>query len=308
MLETTPLASQQPAAPDRPDPSKSLVILDTDIGYDPDDFVALAIAARTVDDLAVITADETQGRRARLARCALDALDRHDVPVITGIDLGGNHRFVMHDHPCPPPRRPDDAVNIVDELLDAVAGVCERTSGPIVWVGMGPMTNLALVLCSFPDLADRLSVVQMGGWLDHYRDKTRASHNLHTDTSSAGLALRAIRSPRLVLSDFTNSPHIDITTDSALVRHLRSTTATAWQRLLAANFQAWFTRRSGSWMHDPLTLSAALDRRFVAFRTERIRIARDARLYRDPHGRPLDVACAVDYPEFLAWMHETLLR
>ncbi|QBS41328.1 nucleoside hydrolase [Nocardia sp. CS682] len=301
---------QQPATSLQPDecPGKSLVILDTDIGYDPDDFVALALAARTVPDLAVVTADETLGRRARLARRALDALDRPEVPVITGVDFGGSHRFVMEDHPCRPPAGRDERGDAVTGLIDAVAGVCESTTGPIFWVGMGPMTNLALIVSSLPDLADRLIVTQMGGWLDHYRDTTRATHNLHTDTSSAGLALRAVQNPRLVLSDFTNSPHIDVTAESALLRHLRSETATEWQQLLAANFRAWFARRSGSWMHDPLTLSAALDLAFVSFRPERIRIARDARLYRDPHGRPIDVACAVDYPEFLEWMHETLLR
>ncbi|WP_194834884.1 nucleoside hydrolase [Nocardia sp. XZ_19_369] len=312
MSDTASLPAQpnvETRSSNRPDEcaGKSLVILDTDIGYDPDDFVALALAARTVPDFAVVTADETRGRRARLARRALDCLDRRAVPVITGIDLGGD-RFVMDDHPRQRPNRHNGLVNSVDALLDTVTALCETTTGPIFWVGMGPMTNLALILSNRPDLADRLVVTQMGGWIDHYRDKTRASHNLRIDTASAGLALRTIQYPRLVLSDFTNSPHIDITADSMLLRHLRSATATEWQQLLAANFEGWFTRRSGSWMHDPLTLSAALGMRFVAFCTERIRIERDARLHRDPHGRPIDVACAVDYPEFLEWMHETLLR
>ncbi|WP_378733310.1 nucleoside hydrolase [Nocardia brasiliensis] len=284
------------------------MILDTDIGYNPAGFVALAIAAHTVPDLAVITADETRGRRARLARRALDSLGRHEVPVITGIDLGGEHRFVMDDDLGQPPAGRDDMVDAIESLIDAVARVCATTSGPIFWVGMGPMTNLFTILTNFPDLADRLVVTQTGGWLDHYRDKTRASHNLHTDPPAAGLVLRAVQNPRLVLSDFTNSPHIDITADSALLRHLRSATATEWQRLLAANFQTWFAHRSSSWMHDPLTLSAALDLAFVTFCPEWIRIERDARLYRDPHGRSIDVACAVDYEGFLEWMHKSLLR
>ncbi|WP_330251433.1 nucleoside hydrolase [Nocardia sp. NBC_00565] len=291
-------------------PLNGLVILDTDIAYDPDDFVALAIAARTLPDLAVITADETRGRRAQLARRALDSMGRHDVAVIAGIDLGGEHRFLMDGYLDQPPSQPDDTpghaddlTNAVDGLVDAVTRLCTTTTGPIFWIGMGPMTNLAVVLSSVPDLAERMVVTQMGGWLDCYRDKTRASHNFHTDPVSAGLALRLIRMPRLVLSDFTNSSTIEVTNDSAMLRRLRSSTAPEWARLLAANFDAWFLRRSGSWMHDPLTLSAALGLPFVTFRPERIRIERDARIYRDPDGRAMQVTCNVDYARFLEWMH-----
>ncbi|MFX0574639.1 hypothetical protein [Nocardia nepalensis] len=86
-----------------------LIILDTDIGYDPDDFVTLIIAAQSVANLAVVTADETRGRRAELARHVLDLMDRSDVAVIPGIDIGGEHRFVMDEfidrptEPTPPP-------------------------------------------------------------------------------------------------------------------------------------------------------------------------------------------------------------
>jgi inosine-uridine nucleoside N-ribohydrolase len=169
---------------------------------------------------------------------------------------------------------------------------------------MGPMTNLAAVVSYEPHMAERVTVTQMGGWLDHYRDTSRASHNFHTDPASAGLALRVTRKPRLVLSEVTNSPHIRVTPEWALLRNLRSSTTAPWAHLLTANFDAWFTRRPGSWMHDPLTLSAALGLPFVTFTSERIRIAPDARLYRDPDGHLMDVACAVDYDAFLEWMHE----
>ena len=57
------------------------LIIDTDIGGDPDDTLALAAAALTVPELAlVITCDETgppaPGQRARLARALLDLAGR----------------------------------------------------------------------------------------------------------------------------------------------------------------------------------------------------------------------------------------
>ncbi|MET8779475.1 nucleoside hydrolase [Nocardia sp. NPDC004654] len=291
------------------DPTDALVILDTDIGYDPDDLVALVIAARTVPHLAVVTADETRGRRARLARQLLDLMDRTDVPVIGGLDLGGEHRFLADQGPGAP-RHPDTAgeelTDRIDQLNDDIARLCTTATRPIRWVGMGPMSNLSAVLTHVPDMAERLAVTQMGGWLDHYRDKTRASHNFHTDPTSAGVALRVLRTPRLVLSEHTNSPLIRVTPEWALVRRLSEPTAPAWASLLAAHFSMWFTRRPGSWMHDPLTLSAALDLPFVTFGREPIRIGRDARLHRDPNGRPIEVSLEVDYDGFLDWMHEAV--
>lgn len=51
-----------------PAPSTAPLILDTDIGGEPDDALALAIAAGLPSLALVITSDESGGRRARLAR------------------------------------------------------------------------------------------------------------------------------------------------------------------------------------------------------------------------------------------------
>ncbi|WP_051023343.1 nucleoside hydrolase [Nocardia pneumoniae] len=307
MFDDPPPPGEQTSTPQRrfdASPMDGLVVLDTDLGWDPDDFVTVVIAARTIPNLAVVTADETHGRRALLARHVLDLLDRPDVPVITGIDIGGAHRFLINDDFGELDQHPYDVTAAADHLVDAVAQLCATTAGPIRWVGMGPMTNLTALLTYTPDLAERLMVTQMGGWLDRYRDKTRASHNFRTDPVSAGLALRALHAPRLVLSDYTNCNIIQITRKWALLHRLQSPTAPAWAQLLATHFEAWFGWRAGSWMHDPLTLSAALGLPFVTFRPERIRIARDARLYRDPNGRLMEISCAVDYDSFLDWLHE----
>ncbi|MET8801028.1 nucleoside hydrolase [Nocardia sp. NPDC004568] len=183
---------------------------------------------------------------------------------------------------------------------------CERSSGPVTWVGQGPMTNLASVVHAEPGLADRIQVTQQGGWLDRYRDKTRASHNLRLDPVAAGVALRTVVRPRLLLSDFTGVDDITIGRDSFLYGLLTAPGNLEWARWLAVGLARWFDLGKPSRMHDPLALSAALGLPFVEFQDCRVRIEPDARLYRDPEGRILKVATDVAYGSFMAWLVETL--
>jgi len=293
------------AAPVTSAPDRRIVVLDTDIAHDPDDAVMVALAARLVpesDHVVVLTADETGGRRARIARRLLDLMDRPDVTVVPGRDLGGD-RFVMDHHlhhTTPQPRY---------DVVDTITTTCALYPGPVTWIGCGPMSNLADVLVIAPELSERIIVTQMGGWLNplRYRNPHKSSHNFHTDTHSAGLALRLASRPRLVLSEHTGVPEMLITAESALYRQLAAPNAPAWAQLIVANFDAWFARRpGGSWMHDPLALSAAVGAPFVTFGTRRVRIAHDARLCLDVQGREMKVSSEVDYPAAMAWILDTL--
>jgi inosine-uridine nucleoside N-ribohydrolase len=279
-----------------------VVVLDTDLAYDPDDVTNLIAAARLVRRLVVITADEVRGWRARATRAVLDSIGRGDVPVIAGIDLGSD-RFVLDPEVCQAFPQPPSI-----DLIDGVTGICESTSEPVIWVGCGPMTNLAEILTATPDLAEQLLVTQMGGWLDpaRYRNPHKASHNFHTDERSAGVAMRMCHHLRLVLSEHTGVPETLVTSDSPLYRRFAAPDAPAWATIPAANFDAWFARRPGSWMHDPLTLAAALGLPFVTFRDERVHIARDARLHRDPRGRNIPISDTVDYPSYMSWLTDTV--
>lgn len=281
---------------------RQTVVLDTDLLFDPDDVTNLIAAARTIQHLVVVTADEVGGWRARAARGVLDAIGRTDVPVIEGVDLGNDQLILdpqTRDELPQPPKI---------DLVDGIRDICDNTSEQVIWVGCGPMTNLAEILESTPDLAEQLLVTQMGGWLDptRYRNPDKASHNLRIDERSAGVALRMCHHLRLVLSEHTGVPQTRITRDSLLYRRFAAPDAPAWATMAAANFDGWFTHRTGSWMHDPLTLAAILQMPFITFGEERIRIERDVRLYRDPQGRTIRVSDTVDYPAFMNWLTDTV--
>ncbi|WP_024801214.1 nucleoside hydrolase [Nocardia sp. BMG51109] len=272
------------------------VVIDTDAFWDADDAVSLAIAGITVDHLTVITSDETGGRRARGVRLLMNALGRTDVEVVAGHELGNHEKFLLDDLIDGVPAQPSDVVGVITQI-------CDASTGRVRWVGQGPMSNLARILTARPHLAEQIQVTQQGGWLDRYRDKTRASTNLRRDQVSAGLALRTSCEPRLLLSDWTHTDELQITRDSELFRMFSAPGVPEWARIVAANLERWLARGKPSKMHDPLALSAALGHEFVAFVPERVRIAADARMTRDRAGRMIWTATGVDYPAFVQWLH-----
>ena len=87
------------AAPWPEDLRGTPVIIDTDLGGDGDDALAVTAAARCLPNLvAVITGDEVLGgERARFARHLLDLLGRTDVVTAAGADLGNTRYFVVED-------------------------------------------------------------------------------------------------------------------------------------------------------------------------------------------------------------------
>jgi|GEM_PF-2381953 len=173
-----PLEQAEPVVP---------LILDTDIGGDPDDAIAVALAARRFPELAlVITSDECGGERALFARHFLDRMGRQDVPVVAGADLGNTRYFVVDGlTPASVGAQPDN-------VATAVAQVTDSGRRRACWVGMEPVSNWAQLCQAHSELAEAIDVVQMGGAIN-YRDPERAEHNFRLDADAARALLAAPR-------------------------------------------------------------------------------------------------------------------
>lgn len=237
------------------------MIIDTDAGGDPDDAIALIVAAAEPTLTLVVTSDEMGGERARFVRHLLDLLGRPEVPVIAGDDLG-NTRLNCVDGLTPPevPSQPTD-------VLAAVTEICSSTEDPVRWVGIGTATNLAMLLIACPELAKQLAVTQVGGAL-RYRDPERADHNFRTDPEAAAVLLATTRLPRLQLSEITFTPEVEIAKGSPLHRML---SGPPWARLVAAHLDQWYERfHHATMQHDALALATALEIDFVDYYREHV--------------------------------------
>lgn len=282
--------------------AKAPMIIDTDLGGDPDDAVALVVAARRVPELRlVVTSDEYGGERARLVRYLLDLVGRPDVRVVAGSDLGNSRMWVM-DGVCPPdvPRQDNDVVGVIDE-------VCSGIEGRIRWVGMGPLSNLGRLQREAPVLVPRMAVTQMGGAIN-YRDPSRAEHNFRVDVEAAIRMVPELGrwNPSFVLSDVTFNPAIEITRESGLYQRWGRPDARPWERVLREHVDRWTAKYPGSMQHDALTLAAALLWPGVRFVRERVALDSIARMSLSADGVEIAISSSADYAAFMTWLDKAL--
>ncbi|QNE17219.1 nucleoside hydrolase [Kribbella qitaiheensis] len=278
------------------------MIIDTDIGGDPDDTVAVVAAARNVPELKlVITSDEYGGERARFVRYLLDLVGRPDVKVVEGSDLGNTRLyFVDGMFPADVPRQGTDVVA-------AVAEVCASTAGPVRWVGMGPLSNLSALQSERPELVAKMVVTQMGGAID-YRDPSRAEHNFRVDPEAVIRMLPVLElwGPRFVVSDVTFTPAMEITTDSPIYKKWAEPDAPPWAKVLKTHNDRWMDRYPGSMQHDGLTLAAATLWPGIRFVQEKVVLDSIARMSRSDDGIEISMSNSVDYSAFMSWLHGCL--
>jgi inosine-uridine nucleoside N-ribohydrolase len=192
----------------------SPLIIDTAVGDDPGAAVALVVAALGVCELAlVVTHDEYDGQRARLARHLLDLCGRADVPVVAGrrCDQPGQ----VYCGGLIPARAPAPPWNVVA----AVGAVCgHESSGAVRWLGLGALSNLADVLQARPWLAERLFVYQTGGPVDH-GDPLRVEYPFALDPIAVTRVLAVL--PRLwLVTRGSSSACVGITPDSLCYRRV----------------------------------------------------------------------------------------
>ncbi|MFE3188723.1 nucleoside hydrolase [Nocardia sp. NPDC059240] len=277
---------------------ETLLIVDTDVGGDPDDAVALVVAARRPELALVLTSDEHGDRRARLARHLLDLLGRSDVPVVAGRDLG-NEKYWAADGLVP-----EDVVLPGGDVVGAVRWVLTRAEGWVRWLGLGPMSNLADVVREIPDCAGRLVVTQMGGDLDGVG---RAEHNIRLDVDAAQTVLRAGLHLRIVPADVTFHPENEINSSSREYTILEGSRAAG--QLLRAHLDRWFESfYPGTMQHDAMALGRALEISQLRSETVGVDIDETGKL---TYGQyQVSLTRSADYPAFrswlLAWLDDTL--
>ena len=228
------------------------IILDTDIGYDPDDmFALLELINNSKVDL-IVTSDDPEGKRFIFLKKILE-LTNKEIEVVQGSTLNKQH-FIVDDY------------------------------NQINYIGIGPFTNLSRFIGRYPNCKNKITLYQMGGSINYSRRPNWVEHNVKIDVKSAiNLINSGIRTYLVgAQTTFNNKIQIDPNTDfyKKLERDSNSVL-----KILRKHIDIYH-KHSKSWpyMHDPLTVSVALGEKFVKFKRRKIVVEIDGNLKESQNG------------------------
>jgi purine nucleosidase len=169
------------------------LILDTDIGTDVDDILALILVAKAkeLELIGVTTVYGDTQRRAKIARATLNRLGLPDLPVIAGLSRPLSGRQVYWAG--------IEGEGIADlELIDISSSqsaddflieAARNYAGQLEILAIGPLTNLASAIAKSADFVKQVkSVFLMGGayWMENY-----VEHNILCDVDAAAAVFKS---------------------------------------------------------------------------------------------------------------------
>jgi purine nucleosidase len=297
------------------------ILLDTDIGTDVDDAIALALvlASPEFDLRAVSIVSGDVGRRGQIARQLLTLAGRSAVPVTLGVrePVLRQRRFLWLGHEgeaivpagAPVPAAAPHAVDALTEYLRAA---------PTDVVAIGPLSNLAVAIMKEPEVAGWVRhLTVMGGVLGLNPDVPPFEYNLASDPEAALVALSAGIPATLVPADVTWQVALT-RRDLERLRKSRSPLLQAvcdaievWAPLQQAASAGGLAPDVVAMLHDPLTVASLLEPAWLTWECQRLRPVIDDGLFRlvpDASAPEVRVATAVDAPAAVEFIVERLLR
>jgi inosine-uridine nucleoside N-ribohydrolase len=293
---------------------KPTIILDTDIGYDPDDLFALLLLYKLVPDyndqreFVLITANETEFRRLQFLRQVLhwmNDVSAQEVTVLPGYSLGMEKYTVQsllekklpvaHSH------------NTAYKSYMASAANWSKVR-PVIYIGIGGFTNLAKFIDEYPAEAKKMKIFMMGGALNYERYDGWIEYNVKIDPASVEKVINADLDITLIMAQTTHNPLYEVTQDSSLYKKLKQSTFPV-HKLLCDHCDLWFEKREfkhGTAMHDPLTVATALGYDFVTIETAKVSI-KDSKFVLDENGHTIKYSAPDSKAqEFMDFLEKTL--
>jgi inosine-uridine nucleoside N-ribohydrolase len=168
------------------------VIIDCDPGHDDAMALLLAVASPELEIVAVTTVagNQTLDKVTANAIRVLDVAQAHAIPVAAGADRALIHpaRVASEVHgetgldgpDLPPPSRAPEPLHAVELLAR------ELRERPLTLIAIGPLTNIALLLATHPELASKIErIVLMGGAIGRGNVTPSAEFNLWADPEAA---------------------------------------------------------------------------------------------------------------------------
>ena len=276
------------------------ILLDTDIGTDVDDALALVLAAASpeIELVGVTTVHADAPLRGRIARCLLDMAGRADVPVIAGasmplqMPLPENFTWMprLRGHEgvgILPPGQLAPTENLAATADDAAHFIIEQAAarpGELSLVTIGALTNIGRALQIEPRLSDWIcDLTLMGGtvYAERFPWPPMLETNLNADPGAAALVFASGIPLTIVPMEVTTQVFLTPAQRDAMRawrRPLSDTLVTLMEQMLEG--MVTLSQEAGldtdfyagrTFMHDPLAIYTAMSHRLVTLRRMHVR-------------------------------------
>ncbi|MBP5295257.1 MAG: nucleoside hydrolase [Lachnospiraceae bacterium] len=285
---------------------KTRILIDTDIGGDVDDALALALALNTpsLEVTGITNVYLANAWRAGVTKHFLEVYGRTDIPVCTGAE---KPLIGWWDENRIPDSSPDYGEERGGKLPHASDFIIEKCMADpeLVIVAIGPLTNLGLAFAKAPHIARGRRVVMMGG------DPSQSIRewNILCDPEAAEIVLESGANIEMVGCDMTRRCQFTEAEVDEVAKAGNPRTDMLGQMMRQ------FTKNFGYLpiLHDPLALSVLVWDDILTFETQRIHIERAGSFTRGltipvggSDGAEIRVATEVRVAEFKRRMIEVL--
>ena len=177
------------------------ILIDTDIGGDVDDALALALALNSpeLNIVGITTVYLANAWRANVTRNMLRVFGREDIPVSTGAE---KPLIGWWDENRIPNSSKDFGIIDGKPLPCACDFIVETVEkyGELTIVAIGPLTNLALAIAKAPYIVPKIRIVMMGGQIT----KAHPEWNIVCDPEAARIVFESGASIVMTGLDVTN--------------------------------------------------------------------------------------------------------
>lgn len=292
--------------------NRKMVWLDTDIGTDIDDALTLSylLSRNDVDLLGISTVTISTLERAKLAAAICRDMGQPNLRVFTGTD-----------HPLIVPHRQTEypqtaaldaavAAEVDEQIAKTGAAVEAMYRAALRWpkqvhlLGIGPLTNLALLVRTHPDVADLLAgVTLMAG---RFFGPALAEWNIWCDPHAAAIVFESFKNIRSVGLDVT----LQTTRPSEEIWKVFQPAGPTVSRSIEIFMRK--QNRPTICLHDPLAAACLVDEKVLGFERGQVQIEINSgptdgvTVFRPKDDGPHLVAKTVDLERFRKDYEQTL--
>lgn len=244
--------------------NQKCILIDTDIGDDIDDALAIAFAigSTEIQVKAITTVFKNTSERAKLTQALLKIYERENIPVYEGIGKPIVNEIAVDEIPCQCQVVNFEAYNknechAVDAIISTV-----RENPDIIIVAIGPLTNIAMAIRKAPEVMGKSNIFIMGGAFGIVEPEW----NICCDPEAASVVFRSGANIKVFGLDVTVS-----CTLSEKQMNKAASCRNEKSRFLVKLMEAWMqTSGYGVTLHDALTVAAIVDPDLVQYEEKEV--------------------------------------